>query len=85
MCDLLFTFIYFYLLLSTFRMLKLSKGGLKEEAEVINQMLMPLHERYVQLQCAGSLYRSLLSIVFSMRIWICDAFQFNNRYFEVSS
>jgi hypothetical protein len=27
-------------------MLKLSKEGMKDEAEVINQMLMPLHERY---------------------------------------
>ena len=29
------------------RMLKLSKNGEKEKADIINQMLMPLHERYV--------------------------------------
>lgn len=28
------------------RMLKLSKGGEKDKADVINQMLMPLHGRY---------------------------------------
>lgn len=28
-------------------MLKLSKNGEKEKADIINQMLMPLHERYV--------------------------------------
>jgi hypothetical protein len=31
-------------------MLKLSKEGMTDEAEVINQMLMPLHERY-STQC----------------------------------
>jgi hypothetical protein len=38
--------IIFHFITLHFRMLKLSKEGMKEEAEVINQMLMPLHERY---------------------------------------
>lgn len=46
-CEVFIIILSFYIY---FRMLKLSKEGMKDEAEIINQMLMPLHERY-SVQC----------------------------------
>lgn len=45
------------------RMLKLSKNGAKEEADIINQMLMPLHERYVNYPLFSFRYLNIVIYV----------------------
>jgi hypothetical protein len=76
-CEILLLFYYFIILLFylCFRMLKLSKEGMKDEAEVINQMLMPLHERY-SVQCIIIIASSSLSL---------SALHFMRIYFTIQS
>ena len=45
------------------RMLELSINGEKEKADVINQMLMPLHERYVNYPVFSLRYSNIVVYV----------------------